>query len=81
MDVNAIFKDYIIPFIAILAFILSLYNAYRQWKENRPKPVLELFRKEYDENEQPDPGFACQVRNIGKGHIIVDLAGFHYKKG
>jgi hypothetical protein len=81
MDLITIFTGLVVPIVAILAFGLSVYNTYNQWKRNRPNISLNLFDSTNDFGGFPDNCYILSVKNLGNVNVIIDIVGFKWDDG
>lgn len=84
MDMPSLFADIIVPIVAILAFLLSLYNAYTQWRRDRPNIYLEIsYQKDaFDpmwDGIVPYDGYVIHAKNHGHSDLIIAKVGFKWQ--
>jgi hypothetical protein len=82
MDTTLIFTDIIVPIVAVFGFVLSVYNTFRHWKENRPNIFLEFSYQDTDFDpvygDFPLQCYILLVKNLGNVNLIIDFAGFKW---
>jgi hypothetical protein len=84
MDIIAIATNYIIPLVAIAGLGLSIYNTYCHWREYRPNVSLEFSYQDSTFEpacgEMPYHCYVLVVKNLGNVNVIIDFAGFKWRK-
>jgi hypothetical protein len=84
MDLVTLFTGVIVPIVAILAFGLSVYNAYIQWKQDRPNIALDISYEKYTFDDPtcdeiiPYDCYAINAKNHGHADLIVATVGFKW---
>jgi hypothetical protein len=84
MDLITFFTGIVVPTVAVLAFVISLYNAYNQWKRDRPNISLDCSYSDttfYSTlGDVKDPKYTLSATNLGNGNVIISDVGFKWKK-